>query len=71
MDMVRHQGIRMDRTTVLAGRLAQPIEVDAAIIVVEEHSQPVVAALHDMDRQVWQEEAWLAWHRNAFLGVEL
>ena len=69
MHVIGHQHIGVDRAALFPGRLRQPAEVAAAIPVVEEHRLPIIAALHDMDRQVREEEAWLAGH-GKILGVQ-
>jgi len=48
----------------LARGLAQPLDVDPVVVVVEENSLPVIAALNDMDRHAGKEETSLAGHGN-------
>ena len=66
--MIGHQDIGVDSASMLHRRLPRPTQVTEVIVIVQEHGMPVVASLHDVDRDTWKEEAPLAMHANAPLG---
>ena len=60
--MIGHQHIGMHGAPMVAGRPAQPVEINPVVIVVEEDGLPVVAPLHHVDRYAREEETPFARH---------
>jgi len=54
----------MDSAACLAGILGQPIEVATIILIGKEAGLAVVAALDEMDRNIWQGDAGAARHKE-------
>jgi putative methionine-R-sulfoxide reductase with GAF domain len=64
MDMVCHQAVRMQRTVVLQGQLANVRQVDEVITIGPETRGAIVTPLNDVDRYAGEHQAQGSGHSN-------
>ena len=60
--VIAHQAIRVQPTSCRREQLGKPLEVHRMIHVLPEARLSVVAPLHDVQRDVWNDEACLSRH---------
>jgi hypothetical protein len=65
VDVVGHQHVGMQDATRGKRALAQKVQVAAAVAVVEEAGQSIVAALDNVLRYAWDIESWMACHTTS------
>ena len=57
MHVVRHQAIGVDRTSRFVRRPRQPVKIEQEILFRVETHRAVIAALDDMERNSWENQA--------------
>ena len=60
--VIGHQYVSVQGTTLGLQGLAENVQVDVGIFGGEEAGLPVVAALNDVLRDIFDEDAGMAWH---------
>ena len=60
--MIGHQHIGVQRGVELGERLAQPEQITALVFLAEEARFAIMAALHDVQRDAIEVDAWAAGH---------
>ena len=63
--MVGHEDVGVYPAACLVGIFAQPVKVEAIVLFGKKACLPVVAALDDVKRDIWQGQTGAAWHRGA------
>jgi hypothetical protein len=60
--MVDHENVGVDDTAMTDGLLGEPIQIDAAVGIIEEDRLPIIPSLNHMHRHFRKKEASLAGH---------
>ena len=72
VDMIVHQDEGVDGDGVSSAGFMQQLAVVVPVFVIDENGGAVDAALGDVERNVWQDQACSAWHgkRRMMAGIQ-
>jgi hypothetical protein len=62
MKMVRHQNVCVNRHLELPGGVTQPTQESPIIVGLAKNRLPIVTALNDVMRVIWNYQSWKAGH---------
>ena len=69
VDMIGHEDIGVDGTSVLLCPLLEPIKIGGIVFFSEKYGLTAIAALDHMGGNTWQIKSWFTWHDDILVSV--